>query len=199
MKLLNKLFVVIFIAIGLSACSSPARMNAMIPDVSEATIIDESSPLAKAVLLGDVTGGKETNPMWTSQVGNEEFQGALKNALIAHALLAEEGGRYKLTAELQELDQPVIGTSLTVTSTVRYVIIDTKSNTTVFDKVVVQPYTAKFSDAFLGNERLRLANEGAIRVNIQDFLEKLISKSQEFEQLSDLGFNNILVVEIASR
>ena len=34
-------------------------------------------------------------------------------------------------------------------------------------------YTAKFSDSFLGAERLRLANEGAVKVNIQALIDDL--------------------------
>ncbi len=35
------------------------------------------------------------------------------------------------------------------------------------------PYTADFSAAFVATERLRLANEGAIRTNIGQFMDKL--------------------------
>ncbi len=35
------------------------------------------------------------------------------------------------------------------------------------------PYTADFSAAFVAAERLRLANEGSIRTNISQFLDKL--------------------------
>ena len=47
----------------------------------------------------------------------------------------------------------------------------------VFDQVVDVPYTANFSDAFYGVERLRLANEGAIRVNIGAFLQRIAALS----------------------
>ena len=35
------------------------------------------------------------------------------------------------------------------------------------------PYTADFSAAFVATERLRLANEGSIRTNIGQFMDKL--------------------------
>lgn len=162
----------------LAACASPARMNAMIPERTEATLISESSPLAKALEIGAVSGGEETNPMWTSEVGNPEFKEALKNALANHAMLSEGAGRYKLTATMTSVDQPIFGASFTVTASVRYHLIEVSSGTTVFDQTITEPYTANFSDAFLAVERLRLANEGAMRVNIGTFLKALVSHSK---------------------
>ena len=48
----------------------------------------------------------------------------------------------------------------------------------MFDQTITEPYTANFSDAFLAVERLRLANEGAMRVNIGTFLKALVSHSK---------------------
>lgn len=165
-----------------AACASPARMNAMIPERTEATLIAETSPLAKAIEVTSVTGGEETNPMWKSEVGNPEFGEALKNALASHAMLATGPGRYKLTAALTNIDQPIFGASFTVTASVRYRLTDVGTSKDVFDQTVTESYTANFSDALLGVERLRLANEGAMRVNIGAFLKSLVGKSQTFSK-----------------
>lgn len=47
----------------------------------------------------------------------------------------------------------------------------------VFDEVLTTPYTAKVGDSFLAVERMRLANEGAIRSSIAAFIGKLMSTS----------------------
>ncbi len=168
---------VLVVAFALSACAQKARMNAMIFDVTDATVINEASPLYQKVNVENVQGGEKTNPIWTSQVDNPEFAAALENTLRVHALLVEQGGsgRYKLTATLVSMDQPFIGASFTVTATVQYVLVDATSGALVFDETIAKPYTAKFSDAFLGAERLRLANEGAIRENIGEFVRHLIN------------------------
>lgn len=180
MKYFEKAAVCAAMIVLLAACASPARMNAMIPERSEATLISETSPLAKAVEISTVSGGEETNPMWTSEVGNPEFKEALKNALANHAMLSEGAGRYKLAATMTSIDQPIFGASFTVTASVRYKLIEVNTGTSVFDQTITEPYTASFSDAFLAVERLRLANEGAMRVNIGTFLKTLVTQSKSF-------------------
>tara|TARA_B100000676_G_scaffold306985_1_gene364404 strand:+ start:1323 stop:1472 length:150 start_codon:yes stop_codon:yes gene_type:complete len=48
------------------------------------------------------------------------------------------------------------------------------------NETIVTPYTEDFSSTFLAAERLRLANEGAIRRNIETFINALIEKSSGF-------------------
>lgn len=153
-------------------------MNAMIFDVTDATVIKDTSPLYQQVNMGKVEGGEKTNPIWTSQVDNPEFAAALENTLRVHALLAgpDKPGRYNLSATLVSMDQPFIGASFTVTSTVRYALVDAANGASALEETVTTPYTAKFNDAFLGAERLRLANEGAIRENIGEFIRRLVGK-----------------------
>jgi len=180
---LTKLIAVIGLTALLGACASPARMNAMIPERTAETTISENSPLLSSIELGAVSGGESTNPLWTSEVGNPEFQAALRNALANHALLAKINPKYELTAHLLNVDQPVIGTSFTVTSSVRYEIIDKKSRKHIINETIQTPYTASFSDAFIAVERLRLANEGAIRENIAALIKLVVAESEKFAEL----------------
>jgi hypothetical protein len=83
--------------------------------------------------------------------------------------------KYHLIAHLEKLEQPLMGFSMTVTSSVRYLLIDATSKKTVYEKSVVVPYTASVSDAFVGTERLRLANEGSIKANIQQVIDDMIA------------------------
>ncbi|MCS6780659.1 MAG: hypothetical protein NZ555_13270 [Geminicoccaceae bacterium] len=43
-----------------------------------------------------------------------------------------------------------------------------------FATLVIESYTATFADAALGVERLRLANEGSMRRNIETFIDRLV-------------------------
>ncbi|MDD9877860.1 MAG: hypothetical protein OXR84_10515 [Magnetovibrio sp.] len=88
--------------------------------------------------------------------------------------------KYDLNAYLMGLTQPLIGLDMTVTATVRYELIDTATRKSLVNETVTVPYTAKFSDAFIGTERLRLANEGSIRENIAAFLRHLVTVSKDF-------------------
>lgn len=74
---------------------------------------------------------------------------------------------------LEKLDQPLFGVSFTVTSTVHYTVTERATGKAVLDKSLITPYTAEFGDALLGTERLRLANEGAIRQSISRLIGEL--------------------------
>lgn len=162
-------------ALSLAACASASKPGAMVASVQESAIIPDTSPLRGAITVADVTGGKETNPLWTSKVSNADFSEALRQTLAAHAMLAPGAeGRYVLKAELLALKQPLAGFNMSVTSKVRYVM--SESGAAVFDETVEHKHTAKTNEAFLGIERLRLANEGSIKGNIGEFIRRLTEK-----------------------
>ena len=124
-------------------------------------------------MVRDVTGGRETNPLWTSQVSTEGFRRAIEDSLRNSGLLGIGSGKYRLTADLLKLDQPVFGASLTVTSSVRYSLVDVATGKEIYGREITVPFTAAFGAAVLAAERLRMANEGAIRENIKALLTDL--------------------------
>ena len=67
----------------------------------------------------------------------------------------------------------MVGLDMTVTTTVQYILTDSGSGEVVLDKRVLTPYTATMGDAFVGTTRLRLANEGSARKNIEGLLDEL--------------------------
>ncbi|MFT4793120.1 MAG: hypothetical protein ACJAVR_000039 [Paracoccaceae bacterium] len=156
----------ILVAATLSACASGARPVAMISGTTPgmADIRDE-------FVVASVTGGEETSPMWVSKVSSDDFKQALI-ASLQRAGAYDPSSGLKISAELISLEQPLLGISMTVTPTVDYTIVDA-AGATVLSERVVSPFTAQFSDSFLAVERLRLANEGAIRENIRQFLALL--------------------------
>jgi len=171
-------------AIGLlvltAACAQPSRPEAMAagrptdapPQVSGARFS-----------VGQVAGGEETNPMWTSEVSAAAFQAAL-TASLANAGLHDAGSNLQIDAVLEDLDQPLAGFDMTVTSQVTYRVVNGSSDI-LLEQRVVAPHTATVGDAFLGMERLRLANEGSIRANITRFIE--ILRTTPFETIGGVS------------
>ncbi|MCM2334038.1 MAG: hypothetical protein NDI82_08820 [Anaeromyxobacteraceae bacterium] len=156
----------------LAGCAAGATAAGM--TVPEAEIVRPTSKaMERSVEVGAVGGGRETNPAWTSQVGNKEFGEALAASLKLAGLLAEGQGRYVLTTVLVKLEQPFIGLDMTVTATVQYTVTDRRSGAVVWTEQVVTPFTATMGDAFVGSTRLKLANEGAVRKNIAQLVAKL--------------------------
>ncbi len=157
---------------GLAACASPADPAKM---VVAAPAAPDAYPaaLGKAMCVRAVTGGEDTNPLWTSKVDNVGFKTALSGSL-ANAGLAAPGSAcpYPVDANLLGLSQPILGFDMEVVSHVNYKVYD-PAGKPVLLATVTAPFTAKMSDAFVGVVRLQLANEGAIRASISQFLGKL--------------------------
>ena len=169
-------FTIVLLAAALTACASASKPGAMVAELTEATIIDESSVLRENIAVGDVSGGKETNPLWTSEVSSEDFAEALRLSFTSHAMLAMGESQYRLDAELVKLKQPFAGFNMTVTSIVAYTLTDVATGKVVYKDTVEEAYTAKVGDAFMGVQRLRLANEGSIKGNISTLIKSLIEK-----------------------
>ncbi len=163
----------VFVAL-VTGCASPARVDQMAVSGQPAQRVS-ATPLRNNVAISDVTGGKETNPMWMSNVGSSEFSMALEESLRNVGLLApnRQAGRFTLTAHLKGLDQPMFGLDMTVTASVNYVLVERLNGKEIFQRTMSVPYTAKMGDAFSGVERLKLANEGAIRSNISQLIDEL--------------------------
>lgn len=167
----------ILLMLGLAACSQPAQISGMIAPVSETTRIDDASPLRDAIEIVMVEGGRATNPLWISDVGNPEFRAALQQSLALHRIAAQGAGPLRLEVRLTEIDQPLAGISMTVSATVRYTL-RAADGAVVFDQPITNTYTAEFSDAFMAVERLQLANEGAMRGNIASFIAALKAEAE---------------------
>ncbi|QXQ04834.1 hypothetical protein KX816_11015 [Sphingosinicellaceae bacterium] len=168
-------FIVVLACALLGACA--ASPGAMIVPVSQANIIAPTSPLHRSVFLKDVTGGG-TSKKWDQGLSGEAFGEALRQSLAVHLMLGTGNAQYQLTAELVQLKQPMAGISMTVTARVHYTLTPSAGGAPVFDRLIETPYTAAFSDAFVGMKRLSLANEGAVRANIQALIDALVVQSK---------------------
>lgn len=156
----------------LGACAKPASPSAMVPDVAGIGA-GPASAYRGAITAGEVSGGSKTSPLWTSQVDNPEFRDALVRALMESGLGRADGGRFRLDAVLQKLEQPFAGFAMTVSATISYRLTEVATGTVVYDKAITTPATATVDDAIDGQARLRIANERAIRANLRQLIEEL--------------------------
>jgi len=170
---MKKILLIITVCV-LAGCATPAAVDQMAVYLP---VTQTNQIFKNSIGVTAVTGGKETNAMWTSQVSSDSFKRALEQSLENAGMFSKiaTGGKYQLTADLTRLDQPMVGFDMTVTSTVRYSLIDTQSRNEVYARVVQIAYTASMSDAFMGSTRLKLANEGAVKANIQALINDLIA------------------------
>ena len=164
--------IIIAAAIGLGGCASAAKPEAMVVNTQTS---DKPFPqsFSHAMCVRNVTGGEKTNPLWVSKVDNDGFRTALKSSLSAVNLeAASDGCTYPIDVNLLGLSQPSIGFDMTVTAHVNYKVYDPKAQPVLLE-TIDSPFTATMKDAFVGVERLRMANEGAVRTSIQSFFDKL--------------------------
>jgi hypothetical protein len=156
----------------MTGCATAAKSDAM--TAQPATLVHKSGSDVSVA----VSGGKDTSSMGASQISNDNFAQALRDSISQSGLfakVADSAGRYKLAAFIGNVDQPVMGFSMTVKMEVSYTLVDTTSGQTVWNKTVASTYTAKAGAAFAGTTRLRLANEGAAKDNIQQALTAISS------------------------
>lgn len=179
MKLVKFVFI-LFISTYLSGCASGAKTENMVflGDQKE-----YSGELQENLGLGDVSGGKKTNPVWTSEIDDKAFSGAVKESLRSQGLYADNG-KYLLEVKMLKVDQPLFGLNLEVTTHIQYVLTNTGSGAVVFDDTVVAPHTTTVGEAFAGVKRLRLANEGSAKKNIEGLLSKLSDLQIESQEIS---------------
>ena len=141
-------------------------------------------PLQGNVLIAQVSGGEETNPLWTSEIGDQEFMQALEQSLIAAGFYSQDG-RFRLSAMILEVDQPLLGIDMTVTTRIHYSLVDLESQEVLFSDTVESSFTATMSDAFAGFERLKIANEGSAKGNIAELIRRLLALSVDEVSLAD--------------
>src|SRR6185503_4807276 len=156
----------------LAACATAAKPEAMVATTTAAQAPFPQT-LQHAMCVRAVTGVQKTNALWVSKVDDQSFNIALSQSLSNAGLAAPSPGcSFPVDVNLLGLSQPIAGFDMTVTSHVNYKVFDPSGQPLVL-ATIDTPYTADFSAAFVATERLRLANEGSIRTNISQFLDKL--------------------------
>jgi hypothetical protein len=156
----------LLVALALAGCATQQAMTV------STTIASPSPKYRNAIAVRSVTGGQMMNALTMPGVTDEPFKNALVSTLATNGYFAQPGAasKFYLDAEIQNLEQPLIGLDLEVTANVTYKVSGA-------GKVDVYPVKAKgsasFSDSPMAADRLRIANERAMQQNIKQFMEGL--------------------------
>jgi hypothetical protein len=150
----------------LAACATPGGMT-----VSSGAVANPVAKYRNAIAIRSVSGGQMMNVLTVPGVANEPFKAALESTLANNGYLAQSAApKFYLDAEIQNLDQPIIGLDFDVVADVTYKVSGAGA-------AAVYPIKAKgtatFSDSPIGVDRIRIANERAMRENLKQFLEAL--------------------------
>lgn len=161
---------------GLAACATPSNPAMMSLPATPGLTASAGDVGYRSVTTVNVSGGQETNPLWTAEVSNSAFKTALESSLTAAGYMGAEGRPLTVTAALIDLKQPFAGLDMSVTSQVRYTV--SSADRTLFDETVAATGTATMGEALMGVERLRMANEKSIKENIREFLRRFRERAR---------------------
>jgi len=169
-----RLLVAMLLLAGLGACAMPANYTSMVPELASADLGPGPAPSYRgAITVASVSIGTDTSTPWTSQIGSAEFQDALVRTLMLANLASPQGGRFRLDATLLGLSRPFAGFAMTVTASVAYRLTDTATGAVVYQETRTSLGTATLNDAILNANRLRMADERALRANIRKLIQDL--------------------------
>jgi hypothetical protein len=150
--------VLLLTSLMLVACASPADPSRMVP--TDAVVNKTHNGTVNIA----VTGGRDTNPMWTSQVSNEDFRQALETSLLRYGVFSRviqnTSANYRLDVTLRRLKQPFAGFNMTVAAEVSWTLADAQSGRVLWHEVTTSRYTATVGNAFYGVHRLELPMKG---------------------------------------
>ena len=169
--------------LALAGCGTPSQPLPMAVTAASALQIRGWVPdaLKSQVGIAPVKGGEDTNRWWGSKVSAIALQQALEDSLYAVGMKPPApvpAPRYELQAELEPLDQPQVpALGVTVGVAVRYTLIDrSDGRVVVYQRRIANTDEASLGDAIVSpSERLRIANERALRANIDLLLRDLVT------------------------
>lgn len=171
-KIIMSTLVLASLSVFLLTSGCAAKASRMVP-----TDFEVVNKHHYTVSINESVGGRETNPLWTSQVSNSAFTEALSNALtksgVFQAVIKGEGADYLLDVTILDYDQPWIGIDIDIRMKTKWELTNAKTLVPVWSNTFETIYRAKLSDALIAAERLQKANEGSVRTNIKEGIRRL--------------------------
>lgn len=138
-----------------------------------------------ALRVGAVNGGADNTAAWLSAVTNDGLQAALTTSLRNLGYLAESDASagYVVSAQIVDLDRPwadkvhpllvLAPVDVSVSVRIHYVVTPARGGPAVFDDTVGTTGTATAGDSLGEDNRMRKANEMAVKANILEFASRL--------------------------
>jgi len=159
-----RFFAICTIVIGLEGCASFNKEEMVVFDY------DSNNPHPYSLSI-DVGAGNEKSDVGLIPVPRKDLLFAIEKSIrnghvFESVVFSGEDGDYLLNVSVFSLEQPVMGFNMTVKIEAGWTLKKADGNV-VWQKLIKSEYTLGVSDAFVGQTRLRMANDGAIRENIR--------------------------------
>jgi len=169
--------------LALAGCATPASPDRMSIAPDRTAAATPGARGYRALSVGPVGGGGETNPLWMTDISNGALHEALEASLRELGYLADGQGAYVVAADIVELDRPwaskvhpilaIMPVDMSVSVRIRYVVRPAQGGAAVFDDVVGTTGTATADDSLAPDARMRKATEAAVQANLAEFVARL--------------------------
>jgi hypothetical protein len=153
------------------ACAPPASYSAMVAAAPPGQAL--APGYRNAITVGSVTLGRDMGTPWTSAVSPDQVQQAVVQTLAVAGFGQVANGRFRLDGQLLTLSRPYAGFAMTVVATIAWRLTDTTNGAVVYDRTLQGLGTASLDDAIDNNNRLRIADQRAVRANLQLLVQDL--------------------------
>ena len=177
MSLLSRrLLLAAFSLACVAACAPPPSYSAMVAGAPPGQA--PAPAYRNAVTVGSITIGRDVGTPWTSAVDPDQVRQALVQTLAAAGLGQpatdrSRDGRFRLDGQLLTLSRPYAGFAMTVTAAIAWRLTDVTNGAVVYDRTLQGLGTATLDDAVDNSNRLRIADQRAIRANLQQLVQDL--------------------------
>ena len=172
----RRLLVAVLALAWVGACAPPANYSAMVAGVPPG--LGAAPVYRNAITVGSVTLGRDVGTPWTSAVGSDQVQQALVQTLAGAGLAQPANGRFRLDGQLLTLSRPYAGFAMTVTAATAWRLTDGANGAVIYDRTLQGLGTATLDDAVDNNNRLRIADQRAVRANLQQLVQDLYALPQ---------------------
>lgn len=160
------------LCLAVSACGGGARPEQMASTTDSSFIISKNNRYYKSIAVSAVSGGMKADGLPASAALAE----ALRRSLDSRDLLSEsDAANYTLEAKLLSLEQPRSVSDYTVRATIAYTL--RKNHTPLLTETILSSGGTGMRDTLSSPDRLRVANETAIKNNIEMFLSLVMARS----------------------
>lgn len=165
---------ILIISFVLASCAVPLPSSSMLPMSNVYETIPSNRALHQSIAIGNVYITEGAGGAY-APITEHMFKEALKTSLLManYHVRNKSEPKYILDAHVLEIQQPFAGFSMEVITKISYTLRTSNKNSVVYADTLTLAYTASFSEAPDGTQRLRIATGKAIRENITHLLRVL--------------------------
>ena len=169
---------IVIVSSALSGCATPARSDLMTVSQDDIVIVNRDTPLTSNVSINKIIGGKETNPGLYSEIGENEFRESLVKSLkLAGLYNKRSDAEYSLdVVNIQVNEVPgFVALNFTRSAVISYKLKRLNDGKILFNQNIATSHTVTLKDAIWAVDRIQVANEGVIKKNITELINRLLN------------------------